>query len=120
MDKETANQNLIFGGQARLSAELGAGEVFQIVTWVSFENQKITDVSCSPCLPLAEKFFKQLLIKKNLEEDIESILKSLQTRYHHRGKNAVLTALKEMHRQYMDYRHGKGSEPSGKLERFSF
>lgn len=97
---------LILGGQARLPKELSTGTVFQLVVELDFERNEVLDVNCAPCLPLIERFLKQAMTGMNLEEDMETLLEGIEKRLIHRSKKAVSTAIKDLVREYREYKHG--------------
>jgi len=100
-EKET----LVLGGQARLPKELSTGEVFQIVVEMNPETKEIFEVSCGPCVPIIEKFVREVLIGVNLEVDLNDILEVVDRRLHHRSKKAVSTAIKDLVREIREYNY---------------
>jgi hypothetical protein len=97
---------LILGGQARLPKELSTGTVLQIVVELDVERNRVLDVNCSPCIPLIEEFLKQSMSGMNLEQDMETLLEAIEKRLVHRSKKAVGTAVKDLVREYREYKHG--------------
>lgn len=95
---------LIVGGQARLPKELSTGEVFQVVVEVDRDTSKVLEASFSPCLPVIEKMLRQELIGVSLDTEASSILETIEKRLYHRNKRAVITAVKDVVREYKEYR----------------
>ncbi len=94
---------LIVGGQARLPKELSTGEVFQVVVELDQNTNKVLEASFSPCLPVIEKMLRQQMIGMSLDAEEHHILESIEQRLHHRNKRAVITAIKDLVREYKEF-----------------
>ena len=111
---------LVLGGQARLPKELSTGEVFQIVVEMNPETNEILEVSCGPCVPIIEKFVRELLIGVNLEADLSDLLEAVDKRLHHRSKKAVSTAVKDLVREFREYKYRDTKQKDRRLEEFQW
>lgn len=119
MEKTPVGSNrptLILGGQARLPKELSTGTVLQVVVELDVERNEVLDVNCAPCVPLIEQFLKQSMTGMNLEQDTDTLLEAIEKRLVHRSKKAVSTAVKDLVREYREYKHGP---PPGQERRYS-
>ena len=108
-----------FGGQARLPKELSASEVFQAIAEVDLANGRVVEVEFYPCPDLMGRVLKQMMVGMVLPGDLEDLLQEIELRLYYKGKKAVLTAVKDMVREYKEYlyRAAKGGEhPSTKDE----
>ena len=106
---------LIIGGQARLPKELSTGEVFQIIAEVDPERSEVLDVSFSPCLPVLDKMLREIVVGANLEMESSRLMEIIEERLHHRSKKAVITAIKDLAREYKEFRYRTPKE-SGEQE----
>ena len=111
---------LVLGGQARLPKELSAGEVFQVVVELDPATVEVLEVSFAPCLPVIEKMLRQLMIGMNLETDVNDLLDEIEQRLHHKSKKAVMTAIKDLFREYREYKYRASKPPEKRLEGFQW
>jgi len=98
-------RTLVIGGQARLPKELSPTEVFQVVVELNVERGEIVDCSFKPCLPTIEKILKKIMIGANLEKQGGEILEAVEKQLYHRSKKAVISAIKDLFREYREYRY---------------
>jgi len=96
---------LIFGGQARLPKELSAAEVFQVIAEVESTSGKILEVEFSPCPLLIARMLKQMVIGMSLQNDVGDLLREIEQRLFHKNKKAVITAIKDLFREYREYQY---------------
>jgi hypothetical protein len=96
---------LIFGGQARLPRELSATEVFQAIAVVETSSAKVLEVEFSPCPPLIARMLKQMMVGMSLQNDVSDLLTEIEQRLFHKNKKAVMTAIKDMFREYREYQY---------------
>jgi hypothetical protein len=96
---------LVVGGQARLPKELASGGVFQLVVELDPKKGEIIEMSCAPCLPVVEKVLRELLVGIKLETEHDIVLEGIERRIIHRGKKAMSTAVKDLVREYREYKY---------------
>lgn len=106
-------RTLLIGGQARLPKELSAGEVLQAVAEVELATGKVLDADFLPCPPLIVGMLKQLMIGMALPDDVNDLLHEVEQRLFYKGKKAVITAIKDLAREYREYQYraSKGLSP---------
>ena len=104
----------IFGGQARLPKELSAVEVFQVIAHVEVSTGKVVEVDFVPCPPLIIGMLKQMMVGMSLQTDVNDLLVQIEQRLFHKSKKAVITAIKDLVREYREflYRASKATHPS--------
>jgi hypothetical protein len=96
---------LIFGGQARLPKELSAAEVLQAVAEVEISSGKVLAVEFNPCPPLIARMLKQMMVGMSLQNDVSDLLTEIEQRLFHKNKKAVITAIKDLFREYREYQY---------------
>ena len=101
---ESEKQTIILSGQARLPKNLSAEEVIQIIIEMNPDTDEIIDVSCSPCSSVIDKFLRKLMTGKSMESGPADLLEAIENRFHHRSQKAILTALRDLFREYREYR----------------
>ena len=117
---EPKGRTLVLGGQARLPKELSSGEVFQVVVELDPDTVEVLEVSFAPCLPVIEKMLRQLMIGMNLETGVNDLLNEIEQRLHHKSKKAVMTAIKDLVREYREYMYRPSKPPENRLEGFQW
>jgi len=107
----------IFGGQARLPKELSAVEVFQVIAHVDVPTGKVVEVDFMPCPPLIIGMLKQMMVGMSLQSDANDLLLQIEQRFFHKSKKAVITAIKDLVREYREYlyRASKATHPSSEV-----
>jgi hypothetical protein len=107
-------KTLIFGGQARLPKELSAAEVFQVMAAVEVDTGKVVETDFTPCPPLIMGMLKQMMVGMSLQNDVNDLLVEIEQRLFHKCKKAVITAIKDLFREYREYQYrvSKTSHPS--------
>jgi len=98
-------RTIVLGGQARLPKELSTGEVFQIVVELDLATGEVIDASFGPCLPVVEKMLKHYMMGINLETETPDVLKVIEQRLSHKSRKAILTAIKDLLREYREYQY---------------
>ncbi|WLD92815.1 DUF3870 domain-containing protein [Alkalihalobacillus sp. AL-G] len=63
------------------------------------ENGLIVDADCSSTIPLTSKFVKSLFIGKSIE-DVESVSRTIETRYFGSSQKALVVAFKNASIKY--------------------
>lgn len=96
------NKRIIIGGQARLPKDLSSGEVFQVVAEVDRESGKILEIEFSPAFPLLSKKLREWILGVSLAEDLGPVLQMIETGLYHKAKKAVLTAVKDLAREFRE------------------
>jgi hypothetical protein len=109
----STTNTLIVGGQARLPKELSTEEVFQVVVEVERDTHKVLEASFSPCLPVIEKMLRALMIGVRLDTEAMNILETLEQGLYHRNKRAIMTAIKDLVREYKEYQFQASKDPRG-------
>ena len=107
-------KTLIFGGQARLPKELSAAEVFQVMAAVELDTGKVVEADFTPCPPLIMRMLKQMMVGMSLQNDVSDLLNEIEQRLFHKSKKAVITAIKDLVREYREYQYrvSKSSHPT--------
>ncbi len=107
-------KTMVFGGQARLPKELSNNEVLQAVVEIELSGGKVLEAEFSPCPELITGFLKKLMIGMTLPDDAEDLLQLIEQRLYYKGKKAVITAIKDLVREYKEhqYRASKGFQAS--------
>ncbi|HUK57226.1 MAG TPA: DUF3870 domain-containing protein [Nitrospiria bacterium] len=95
----------IFGGQARLPKELSAVEVFQVVAHIDVPTAKVVEVDFMPCPPLIVGMLRQMMVGMSLQNDVNDLLVEIEQRLFHKSKKAVITAIKDLVREYREYQY---------------
>ncbi|MEW5866039.1 MAG: DUF3870 domain-containing protein [Bacillota bacterium] len=105
MSKEIAvtRRTMFFGGYAKLPTGITAEELYKIVG-VGLEidpvNGEIVDADCTLTTSTAKKVFRQLVIGRRIDEDMNVIVNDLKARYHGGAQKALITALKAVREKY--------------------
>ena len=107
-------RSAFFGGQARLPKELSATEVLQAVAEVDLASGGIVDLDLTPCPELISRTLKQMMVGMTLPGDLDELIQVIEGRLFYKGKKAVVTAVKDMVREYKEYlyRAAKGGDHS--------
>lgn len=110
MTIETESGPVFVGGRSRLPKEYEPQAFLDVVVAVDMETDGITNASFSPCPELIAEFLKKELIGKNLRNDEELILNVIDRRIEHRLKKPVLAAVRDLVRNYVEFRKPAGVE----------
>lgn len=100
-------KTVVIGGQARLPKELYPEGVFQVVAEINPETGKILDAEFSPSGQVISKVLREWLIGASLPDGLESVLEVIEQRFFHKGKKAVLTAVKDLGREFREYKNNR-------------
>jgi len=104
-------KTLIFSGNARLPENVTAKHVFgylSIELEVDPVNFKIADVSCTLLPSLGEKVLVNALMGCEIEEGIKNAVSEIESRFFSTTKRAIIAAVEDAHRRYVDYTKDKG------------
>ena len=109
-----SGKTAVFGGQARLPKDLSTGDVFQVITEVNVETGEVLDADFSPCPPLIARILKKKMVGMSLPDDTNELLNKLENDLFYKGKKAVITAIKDLAREFREYRYrvSKNTHPS--------
>lgn len=86
-------------GHARLPAETTAKHVYEILSLglaLDKDTKKILEVSCTTLPPYGNEFIREILLGKNLVEDLNKIFDEIRSRFICRTRNALLAALDDL------------------------
>lgn len=104
-------KTLIFAGNAKLPENVTARHVFGTLS-VELEvdpvDFKIVDVSCTLLPSLGEKVLSSALIGCEIEEGIKNAVNEIETRFFSTTKRAIIAAIEDAHKRYVDYTREKG------------
>lgn len=104
---------LIFSGISRLPENVTAKHVFGYLS-VELEvdpvDYKIVDASCTLLPSLGEKILINALVGYQIEEGIKNAIKEIENRFYSTTKRAVIAAIEDAYKKYMDYVKEKGIE----------
>lgn len=106
---------LIVGGQARLPKDLSTGEPLQVVVELDSNTNQILDVSFGPCQPVLQEFLIGILKGTNIETDTEMVLDAITKRVRHRSQKAILAAVRDLAREYNEFKYGVPKGPQENL-----
>lgn len=120
MDKESKKEKyilrpstLIFSGISRLPENVTAKHVYGYLS-VELEvdpvDFKIVDASCTLLPSLGEKILINALVGYQIEEGIKNAIKEIESRFYSTTKRAVIAAIEDAYKKYMDYIKEKGIE----------
>ena len=111
-------KTLIFSGNARLPENVTAKHVFghlSIELEVDPVNFKIVDVSCTLLPSLGEKILANALMGCDIEEGIKNAVSEIESRFFSTTKRAIIAAVEDAHRRYIDYTKERESKREKKL-----
>ncbi len=96
-------RTMFFGGYAKLPTGITAEELYKIVG-VGLEidpaDGEIVDADCTLATATAKKVFRQVVVGRRIDEDMNEILSDLKARYHGAAQKALVTALKAVREKY--------------------
>lgn len=77
---------------------------------VDSQTGNIIEVESNAILTLTNKFVEDFFVGKNMVSDFESIRSNITKRYLGSSQKAILVALKDAQKKYLDYKSGKPVE----------
>lgn len=97
---------VILGGFARLPKGLFSEETFQVIVELDSQNQEILDFSCIPHSRLIDQLLRDLLVGEvfNLDWNMNKILGEIENDLHLKAKKAIVAAVRDLGRVYLEYR----------------
>ncbi|HEY5648340.1 MAG TPA: DUF3870 domain-containing protein [Nitrospiria bacterium] len=96
------DKRIVVGGQARLPKELFLGEVFQVIAEVEPESGEVVEIDFIPSSPLISRKLEQWIKGVSLTGDLGPLLQVIETRFLHKAKKAVMTAVKDLGREFKE------------------
>lgn len=108
---KNAGNTIIIGGVSRLPKELSQGESLQAVVELESDTGKVVQVSFTPSPPIIEKMLSDIMIGMKLEEDGEKMVESIRVRLHHRSQKAYMAAIRDLIREYNEFKYGSPKGP---------
>ena len=111
----STKNTIVVGGQARLPKELSANVVLTVMAVLERSTGKILEVDCQPCMNLVKGLLGDILLGKNVPDDLEMILSAMDDRLFFKGKRALMTAIKDLSREFQEQKF-KSSEPTYTVE----
>jgi hypothetical protein len=101
-------KTIICAGYARLPKSISPNQVHGVLG-VELEvdpadGGKIIDAVCTTVPSLGEKFILELLVGYSLDEGIEPVVKEIRSRYFNVAQKAVISALEEAYRRYLEFK----------------
>mgnify|MGYP000091381767 CR=1 FL=1 len=98
-----SGQTLFVTGYARLPAGITASEISRVVG-IAFEvdaqTGEIVDADCTLATALGKRFFRDLVVGYNLDQDLKMIINQIEKRYHGNAQRSLVAALKIAHEKY--------------------
>ena len=102
---------IIFAGFAKLPANASMQNipgVLAVEIEVDPYDMRIADVACS-CLPaLGAKFITSLLVGEKIDNGLENIMKEIRERYISTTQRAMIAAIEDAFKRYMEYKNKTG------------
>lgn len=86
-------------GHARLPAETAAKHVYEMLSLglaLDIETKKIVEVSCTTLPPYGNEFIREIFLEKRIDEDLDTIVEEIRSKYICRTRNALLAALDDL------------------------
>lgn len=94
-------ESFVICGLSRFPKEFSPFESLLICAEVDPHDDKVLDIACTPCNVITERLLKQIAVGKNLTQEVRGMMEAVDRRLSYLGKKAVLTALKNVHRDYV-------------------
>ncbi|KAB2330152.1 DUF3870 domain-containing protein [Cytobacillus depressus] len=99
--------NTIFiAGHAKLPSGMAAKNIFETLTITAEIDKKygvIVEASCTLATDHGRNYIKMLLKGHSLRDGIDQPLEQLRKGYLGKANNALIAALKDLHKQYESY-----------------
>ncbi|MDA2917465.1 DUF3870 domain-containing protein [Nitrospinae bacterium AH_259_B05_G02_I21] len=117
-----AKNTIICAGYARLPKSVTADHSYGVLgveLEVDPSDSKVVDAACTIVPSLGERFILDLLIGYDLEEGIDPIVSEIQKRYFNVAQKAVISAIDEAYRKYLEFKRAKVDEELKKLSSLS-
>ncbi|MDQ0338063.1 hypothetical protein J2S00_000846 [Caldalkalibacillus uzonensis] len=98
---------ILLAGHAKLPQGMAAKSVYETLTITAEIEEKygvIVDASCTLATEHAQEYLGRLLRGCSLQDGVEELVTRIQTYYHGKAQQALIAAVKDLHRQYLHYR----------------
>jgi hypothetical protein len=106
--------NTIFiAGHARLPSGMAAKNVYETLTITAEIDRNfgvILSAGCTLATEHGRRFLEQLLRGYSLEEGPEKIIEAIRDHYFGKAANALASAVRELHKQYLQYKETKAAQ----------
>lgn len=116
MTSET--KTIICAGYARLPKSITADQAYGVLgveIEVDPREGKVVDAVCTVVPSLGEKFILDLLVGYDLKEGIDPIVREIRRRYFNIAQKAVISAVDEAYRKYLEFKKTEVDEELRKL-----
>ena len=100
-------------GHARLPKGMAVRSVYETLTITIEADHKyhvIIESSCTLATGHGRDFISQILRGYSLRDGIEDIIQEISHHYQGKAQNAIISALKDLYRQYTSYVNGERPE----------
>lgn len=100
----TKQKTIMIVGHSNLPQGMAAKSLFgtfAIVTEVDKKYGVIVKVSCTLVTQQAQDFLAQILVGSSLNDGLEGVYTEIKSVYHGAAQNAIIAALKDLHRIYL-------------------
>ncbi|MBP2636298.1 MAG: hypothetical protein H6Q72_2205 [Firmicutes bacterium] len=97
----------IFSGNAQLAEGSDIHETYKYITVVAkidVRNGEVVDCDVPVFCEGSSAFIAEILIGKNIAEDLDEVIDEIETRMHSLSKWALITAIQTMHNRYIMYK----------------
>lgn len=111
-------KTIICAGYARLPKTVTADHVYGVLgveLEVDPREGKVVDAACTIVPSLGERFILDLLIGYDLEDGIDPIVREIRKRYFNVAQKAVISAIDEAYRKYLEFKRAEVDEELKKL-----
>ena len=111
MSEPAMEETLFFSGYAKLPAGITACEIYKVVgIGVEVDDLgNILDAECTLATDVGRRFFRQLVLGKNLDSGLSGIIQSVEKRYHGNAQKAIISTLKMIQEKYRVCKGNKAS-----------
>ena len=75
---------------------------------VDSHNMRIIDAACDNLPALGEKFLRELLIGKEVEEGLKQAIEEIRERYSAVTQKAVIASIEDLLRRYREFQKTRG------------
>ncbi len=97
-------RTIFVAGHASLPQGMAAKGIYgtlAIVVEVDKRYGVIVQASCTLVTQQAQEYIRSILVGYCLRDGVEELIKEVKERYHGAAQNALIAALKDLHRTYM-------------------
>ncbi|HBW34863.1 DUF3870 domain-containing protein [Desulfosporosinus sp. BICA1-9] len=100
----TKQKTIMIVGHSNLPQGMAAQSLFgtfAIVTEIDKKYGVIIRVSCTLVTQQAQDFLATILVGSSLKDGLEDVFAEIKSTYHGAAQNAIIAALKDLHRIYL-------------------